>query len=64
MGPGTCVGPKCCDGEADCAEKLGTQSSCGAGQKCACTRGDLECVGEDCTCLGGVVPSSGLCWPE
>lgn len=64
MGPGTCVGPTCCEGESDCAAKLGTQSNCGSGQKCACERGDLECVGEECTCSGGVVPSSGLCWPE
>jgi hypothetical protein len=63
-GPGTCVGPRCCDGESDCADKLGTQASCASGQKCACTGGELECVGETCTCPGGVVPDRGLCYPE
>ena len=57
---GTCVGPVCCTSEADCEAKLGTQANCGAGLKCGC-RGGTECVGTKCTCLGGSLPSSGLC---
>ena len=63
-GPGTCVGPRCCDSESDCAAKLGTQANCASGQKCACSRGDLECVGEACTCASGTATDRGLCYPE
>lgn len=61
---GKCVGPRCCNSEEECAEKLGKQANCASGQVCACTRGDLECVGDNCTCTGGITPSSGLCWPQ
>ncbi|MFY0535237.1 hypothetical protein [Nannocystis pusilla] len=56
-------GPVCCDSESDCAEKLGKQANCASGQKCTC-RGELECVGEECTCGGGVLTDRGLCYPE
>jgi hypothetical protein len=61
---GKCRGPMCCTSKEDCAEKLGKQSNCASGQKCACSRGDLECVGDKCTCAGGVEASRGLCFPE
>jgi len=63
-GPGTCRGPRCCDSESDCADKLGTQANCASGQKCACSGGELECVGETCTCAGGTLTDRGLCYPE
>jgi hypothetical protein len=59
---GTCVGPRCCSSQADCAAKLGKQSNCGSGQQCRCSRGDLECVGDTCTCSSGVAGSVGLCY--
>ncbi len=58
---GTCVGPVCCSSESDCAAKLGTQSNCATGQQCTCPRGDLECVGAKCTCVGGFKGTRGLC---
>lgn len=58
---GTCVGPVCCSSESDCAAKLGTQSNCATGQQCTCPRGDLECVGTKCTCVGGYKGTRGLC---
>lgn len=58
---GTCVGPVCCTSESDCAAKLGTQSNCATGQQCTCPRGDLECVGTKCTCVGGYKGTRGLC---
>ncbi|WAS91791.1 hypothetical protein [Nannocystis punicea] len=60
---GTCRGPVCCDSESDCADKLGKQANCASGQKCTC-RGELECVGEACTCEGGALTNRGLCYPE
>lgn len=58
---GTCVGPVCCSSESDCAAKLGTQSNCATGQQCFCPRGDLQCVGTQCTCAGGFKGTRGLC---
>lgn len=60
---GTCRGPVCCTG-AQCNTVLGTQGNCGTGQKCKCERGDLECVGDSCTCVGGTPATKGLCWPS
>jgi len=59
---GTCRGPVCCTGTAECAAVLGKQASCAAGQKCSCIHG-LECVGDACTCFGGVPATEGLCYP-
>jgi hypothetical protein len=61
---GTCRGPICCNSMTECAAVLGSQASCAANQKCACTWGDLECVGTACTCASGVKASRGLCYPK
>ena len=61
---GTCRGPTCCDGAAECAQVLGTRGSCAENQKCVCTFGDLECVGDACTCEGGIPATRGLCYPD
>ena len=61
---GTCVGPICCTSESDCAAKLGSSQGCASDQKCACTHGDLECVGDKCTCSDGASTSQGLCYPR
>lgn len=61
---GTCRGPVCCSGAADCATVLGKRGPCDANQKCVCPFGDLECVGTACTCAEGVPATRGLCYPS
>jgi hypothetical protein len=61
---GRCRGPKCCGSVEECATAIGKQASCASNQVCSCSRGDYECVGDDCTCSGGVKASRGLCYPD